>query len=1060
MKEMKKHLVSTFFGLVLTMGVQAQTAAQPTFTEWHDLQVNEINRLTPHTSFFAYDSAEKALKGDKSASERYLSLDGPWRFKWVANANERPQDFFLPSLDDSQWDTLNMPAIWELNGYGDPEYVNIGFAWRGHFENNPPEVPVRDNHVGTYRRVVNIPTNWSGKQVIAHFGSITSCGYLYVNGHFVGYSEDSKVAAEFDITPYVRTGDNLLALQVFRWCDGSYCEDQDFWRLSGVARENYLYCRDRQLHVDDLQLTALPNGQLTEGNLLVDATIQGKGSLLLRLQDKEGKVVATGTLNDKSISMGTTATGAVRRQALLSVERPLLWSAETPHLYTLVVSLVPDRKKEPTEVIAQKVGFRRVEIKNGQLLVNNQPILIKGVDRHEMDPDGGYVVSVERMIQDIRLMKQFNINAVRTSHYPNDPRWYDLCDEYGIYVCAEANQESHGFLYEANPRSALPMFGKQILERNQHNVAMQFNHPSIIIWSLGNESKDGDNFAAAYRWIKSQDTSRPIQWEPGGLGDNTDIFCPMYMSQADCVRYASDPSHTKPLIQCEYSHAMGNSSGGFKEYWDAVRQYPKFQGGFIWDFVDQALHGKDKEGHDIYTYGGDYNDYDPSDNNFNCNGLVTPDRVPSPQMYEVGYFYQNIWVEPVDLERGIIRVKNENFFRDLGNITMQWTLTCDGEFAQGGIVYNLDIPAQQSATVTIPANNFPRFGERFLDVDFRLDEAEPLMEAKQVVAHQQLAFPVTEEVMVDSTSIIRPIQLENKKKGDEITVCGDMWEVCFSKQSGWLTRLSSNGKELLGEGGTLKPNFWRAVTDNDMGAGKQKEFAVWRDPQMNLISITAKMVEKNTRVRVNALYDMPTVKAQLALEYEITRDGEMAVTQRLLTDSTYQGPGLFRFGMVMQMPYSMDKSEYYGRGPHENYIDRKESQRIGIYRQTADEQFFPYIRPQETGTKGDIRWWRQGDGQGRVLEVRSGMVPECALDFGLSRKPLYMSALHVDLSALDEGMEKHQRHQCDVPPSTYTNLYIDGTHAGVGGINSWGAWALPEHQVPYGPQTLSFVLKF
>ena len=1052
---MKKNICSLFFACALASAAQAQT-----FTEWHDLQVNDINRLTPHTTFFAYDSASQALTGDKTASGRYLSLDGPWRFKWVANANERPQDFYLPTLDDSQWGILNMPAIWELNGYGDPEYVNIGFAWRGHFENNPPEVPIRDNHVGSYRRVVSIPADWQGKQVIAHFGSVTSCAYLYVNGHFVGYSEDSKVAAEFDITPFVKEGDNLLALQVFRWCDGSYCEDQDFWRLSGVARESYLYCRDRELHIDDLRLTAQPNADLTEGNLLVDATIHGKGSLLLRLQDSQGNVVATGTVDEKSVLAGSAAPGSIRCQTTLTVQQPLLWSAETPHLYTLVASLVPNRKKEPAEVVVQKVGFRRVEIKDGQLLVNNQPILIKGVDRHEMDPDGGYVVSLERMIQDIRVMKEFNINAVRTSHYPNDPRWYDLCDEYGIYVCAEANQESHGFLYEESPRSALPMFGKQILERNQHNVSMQFNHPSIIIWSLGNESKDGENFAAAYRWIKSQDTSRPIQWEPGGLGENTDIFCPMYLSQEGCVQYAADPSHTKPLIQCEYSHAMGNSSGGFKEYWDAVRQYPKYQGGFIWDFVDQALHGKDKEGHDIYTYGGDYNDYDPSDNNFNCNGLLLPDRQPSPQLYEVGYFYQNIWVEPVDLEQGIIRVKNENFFRDLSNITMQWTLICDGEFSLGGIVYNLNIPAQQSALVAIPLNNIPRHGERFLNVDFLLEEAEPLMEAKQRVAHQQLAFPEADMVVVDPVCRIRPILLENKKKAAEITICGDTWEMAFDKQTGWLSRLSSQGHELLGEGGTLKPNFWRAVTDNDMGAGKQKEFAAWRNPQMNLLSLTAKKVEKGSRVRVDARYDMPDLRAQLALEYEITGDGEMAVTQRLLTDSTYQGPGLFRFGMVMQMPYNMGQSEYYGRGPHENYIDRKESQRIGIHHQTADEQFFSYIRPQETGTKSDIRWWRQGDTQGHVLEVLSGMEPVCARDFGIAEQPLYVSALHVDLSALDEGMEKRQRHQCDVPPSAYTNLFIDGAHAGVGGINSWGAWALPEHQVPYGPHSLSFVLKY
>ncbi len=1044
---------------VASFAMAQTTIQQPTFTEWHDLQVNSVNRLTPHTSFFAFDSADKALKGDKKTSNRYLSLDGPWRFKWVEHANERPQDFFLPTLDDSQWDTMNMPAMWELNGYGDPEYVNVGFAWRGHFENNPPEVPVRDNHVGSYRRTVNIPDSWKGKQVIAHFGSVTSCVYLYVNGQFVGYSEDSKVATEFDITPFIHTGDNLIAMQVFRWCDGSYCEDQDFWRLSGVARESYLYCRDGKLHVEDIRLTALPNSDFTEGQLLVDATIQGKGNLLLRLDDAEGNVVASGMISDKSAVVETTPSGAVRRQATLTVTNPLLWTAETPHLYKLVASLAPARKKEPVEAIVQKVGFRRVEIKDGQLLVNGQPIYIKGADRHEMDPDGGYVVSLERMIQDIKLMKQFNINAVRTSHYPNDPRWYDLCDEYGIYVCAEANQESHGFLYERESRSALPMFARQILERNQHNVAIQFNHPSIIIWSLGNESKDGENFAAAYRWIKSQDTTRPVQWEPAGLGDNTDIFCPMYMSQHDCARYAANPASTKPLIQCEYSHAMGNSSGGFKEYWEAVRKYPKFQGGFIWDFVDQALHGKDKEGHDIYTYGGDYNEYDPSDNNFNCNGLVTPDRVPSPQMYEVGYFYQNIWVEPVDMEQGRIRVKNENFFRDLSNVAMQWSVSRDGEVVGGGMDYDLDVAPQQSTEITLPINELQQGGEGFLNIDFILKNAEPLMEANQRVAYQQLPLPGFEVVMVDTFFSVPHIRLENPKKGDLVTICGDTWEMAFSKQTGWMTHLTADGHELLGNGGSLKPNFWRAVTDNDMGARKQRQLKAWRDPQMNLLSMDAKMVEKNTRVRVNTLYNMPDLKAKLALEYEISRDGLMSVTQRLLTD-TAKGPDLIRFGMVMQMPYDMDRSEYYGRGPIENYIDRKESQRIGIYRQTADEQFFPYVRPQETGTKSDIRWWRQTDAQGRGLKVLSGMMNDSSFYFGLEGKPLYMSALHYDVLALDDGDDKEQRHQCDVPRSQYTNLFIDSDHAGVGGINSWGAWALPEHQVPFGPRTLSFVISW
>jgi beta-galactosidase len=570
----------------------------PTDTEWHDLQVNEVNRLKLHTNYFAYESAEKALAGDRKASANYLSLNGTWKFHFAEAPDKRPSGFFETSYDDAAWKTISVPGIWELNGYDDPVYVNIGFAWRGHFKNNPPQVPLKDNHVGSYRRIINIPNSWDGKQIIAHFGSVTSNIYLYVNGMYVGYAEDSKVAAEFDITPYVKKGDNLIAFQTFRWCDGSYSEDQDFWRLSGVARDSYLYARNEKVQVSNIKLTADLVNNYQDGALSVDLDVKGSPTVDFDLLNANGISVSKHSVEFKGQSHGNVA---------FNIKNVKPWTAETPYLFTLVTTVKKGGKV--IEVIPQKVGFRKVEIKNCQLLVNGQPIYIKGANRHEMDPDGGYIVSRERMIQDIKIMKQFNINAVRTCHYPDDPQWYELCDEYGLYVVAEANQEGHGFGYEDDAPTKKTLFAKQILERNQHNVEMFYNHPSIIIWSLGNETADGPNFTAAFNWIKSVDSSRPIHWERAIKGPNTELYCPMYLPQKACEEYAlsSAPEDQKPLIQCEYNHAMGNSGGGLKEYWDLVRKYPKFQGGFVWDFVDQALRDT-KRG--IYTYGGDYNKYD------------------------------------------------------------------------------------------------------------------------------------------------------------------------------------------------------------------------------------------------------------------------------------------------------------------------------------------------------------------------------------------------------------------------------------------------------------------
>ena len=1025
---------------------KVETPATPTFTEWHDLQVNEVNRLPMHTHFFAYENESKALKGKPAESANYLSLHGDWRFRWVEHADQRPVGFEAEGFDDSSWQTMKIPGLWELNGYGDPVYVNIGFAWNGHFKNNPPEVPIRDNHVGSYRRVVNLPESWQGRQVIAHFGSVTSCIYLWVNGQYVGYTEDSKVASEFDITKYLRPGDNLIAFQVFRWCDGSYCEDQDFWRLSGLARDSYLYARNAERHVDDMRISPDLTNNYRDGRLDLRLTTTGEPTKVNTHFDASGTKVAEG--------MGDSLT--------FEVENPMKWTAETPYLYTLITKLY-ERRKNPEvgkelEVICQKVGFRSVEIRNAQLLVNGKPVLIKGADRHEMDPDGGYIVSRERMIQDIQIMKRLNINAVRTCHYPDDPQWYDLCDQYGLYVCAEANQESHGFGYREDSEAKKPQFARQILERNQHNVSTFYNHPSIIYWSMGNETVDGPNFTAAYQWIKSQDKQRPIHWEQAHGGANSDIMCPMYASPRWCEEYAKNEASQKPLIQCEYDHTMGNSSGGFKEYWDLARKYPKFQGGFIWDFVDQALRGtigadgklklasQQENGTQVFVYGGDFNTYDPSDNNFNCNGIIAPDRKLNPHAYEIAYQYQNIWAEPVDLQKGQLSVFNENFFRTLENYQLQWTLLVDGQKTQEGVIDELDCQPQQRVNVTLPynLNRISGAGDVLLNVAFALKHTEPLMERGQVVAYQQ--FTVSSEPLQlasNRSTKGKRIKVIDKKNMKTIGLQNAYVSVQFDRETGFLTEYSVNGESMLGKGGTLKPNFWRAVTDNDMGAGLQNKFKAWRNPTMKLTLLT---VNKKAAT-VTAAYDMPDVQAQLTLTYVVRPDGSIDVTQQLQAKEGADVSRMFRFGMVMQMPYSMDNSRYYGRGPIENYADRKLSQPIGIYSQTADEQFYPYIRPQETGTKADMRWWEQTQKSGTGLRV-------------VADAPFYASALHYDISELDEGETKHQRHPQQLRPSAFTNLFIDGEHTGVGGINSWSrdAEALPQYRVEYGNKTLSFSL--
>ena len=1021
---MKKQLMTGLFTVL------ALTAGAQTFQEWRNPEINAVNRAPMHTNYFAFENADAAKKANKKQSTNYMTLNGTWKFNWVKDADSRPTDFWKTGFNDKGWDDLQVPAVWELNGYGDPIYVNVGYAWRNQFQNNPPEVPTENNHVGSYRREIVVPASWNGKDIIAHFGSVTSNMYLWVNGRYVGYSEDSKLEAEFDLTPYLKPGQkNLIAFQVFRWCDGSYLEDQDFFRYSGVGRDCYLYARNKK-RIQDIRVTPDLDAAYQNGSLSINLDLKGSGKVDLELVDTQGKQVATATANKSGL-------------VTMNVENPKKWSAETPYLYTLRASM-----QGSNEVIPVKVGFRKIELKGDQILVNGKAVLFKGADRHEMDPDGGYVVSPERMLQDIQIMKQFNLNAVRTCHYPDDNLWYDLCDQYGIYVVAEANIESHGMGYGEKTLAKNPSYKKAHLERNQRNVQRGFNHPSIIFWSLGNEAGDGPNFEQCYQWIKAEDPSRACQYEQARQKDHTDIFCPMYYGYEGMEKYGQRTDATKPLIQCEYAHAMGNSQGGFKEYWDLIRKYPNLQGGFIWDFVDQSCRWKGKDGVMIYAYGGDFNRFDASDNNFCDNGLISPDRVPNPHMYEVGYFYQNIWTTPADLSKGEVNVFNENFFRDLSAYYMEWQVLKDGKIIRTGRVDDLKIAPQETAKITLNIGKTCTCKEWLLNVSYKLKNREGLLPAGFTVAKNQLTLndykaPSMDLKNVETTNVATVVpQIIDNQYHYLIVKCNN-FVAEFNKQNGYLSKYAVDGTEMLKEGAALTPNFWRAPTDNDMGAGLQNKYAAWKNPGLKLVSLNSKT--ENDQIVVNAEYDMKNVSAKLYLTYVINNEGAIKVTQKMTADKNATVSPMFRFGMQMQMPKCFETVEYYGRGPVENYSDRNHSTDLGIYRQSVNEQFYSYIRPQETGTKTDIRWWKQLNAGGNGLKV-------------VGDAPFSASALHYTICSLDDGEQKDQRHSPEVQKADLTNLIIDKAQMGLGCVNSWGALPLPQYMLPYGDYEFTFIL--
>ena len=1046
-----------FLGAVaLVLALNAMAAKDP---KWQDPNFFEENRLPMRSTFIVTPTAEEAVaEHDFSKSPLYRSIGGVWNFYWTANATDpQPVEFWSPKFDDSAWGKMPVPGLWEMNGYGDPLYKNSGYAWHNFYEKNPPYVPTERNAVGSYRHNIYVPSEWRGKQIYVHIGSATSNLSLWVNGEYVGYSEDSKLEAEFEITKYVKAGqENLFAMQIYRWCDGSYLEDQDFFRLSGIGRDCYIYARDKK-HIEDVKLVADLHDNYTKGHLDLNITAtKGVKELRLTLAGPCGKQIKQEVVSVEK--------GKIERCWHLDKVQP--WSAEVPNLYRLTVEVLD--KGATVEAAAFKVGFRKVEIKNAQLLVNGCPVLIKGANRHEMAPNTGYYLTREDMIKDIQIMKELNINAVRTCHYPNSPLWYDLCDEYGIYVCDEGNIESHGMGYKDKTLAKNPLYEAAHLIRDQRMVLRDFNHPSVIYWSLGNEAGNGPNFHKCYDWIKAYDKSRPVAYEQANVIrylknkdkgiHNSDIDAPMYATYDDCIKHSEGKNpYNRPLIQCEYAHAMGNSLGGFKEYWDLVRKYPTYQGGYIWDFVDQALAWRDPVTNELtYRYGGCWNDRDASDENFCCNGFIAANRQYHPSAFEVKQQYQDIWASPVDLTIGRVSVYNEYFFKCLKNVRLVWSLVADGKVVKSGIVEDLKVGPQKKVDVQLGYNAHDIAalkGEVFVNVSFVLKSSEPLLQAGYEIARNQLAVSAYDYAAAFAAA--QPKGVECKKaKGvviDGKRVSGNEFVAEFNAE-GFLSSYIYKGQQLLSK--PVKPEFYRAMVDNDYGVRKNKNtrfnhaaWKLWGEDKPALDKFDAKEL-KDKCVEVKATYKYAKTGATVTLTYTIAPDGTIAVSEKMNKGvSEAKIPSMLRYGMAFAMPEAFDTIEFYGAGPHETYIDRASSALVGVYKQNVADQFWPYYsRPQESGSHCDLRWWRIVDTAGRGFEV-------------VSEAPFQANALPYSMDQFDVHSKNYRKYSQRLVKDGNTYINIDKAQMGVGCVNSWGRLPREEYIISYEDKEFRFVLR-
>lgn len=1047
-----RSLIQPFLLLFLLTGtfiVRAQrftdTTAARRGVPWLDETFIEENRLPMHASFYTYESEAIAAQGDWTRSRFYQSLDGPWRFKYVDRPADLPPGFEQNNYNDSQWPFFTVPGNWEMNGYGFPIYNTAGFEFRYLMKTlDPPAVPLSYDPTAIYRRTVLIPPHWEGKQVVLHIGAAKSNLSVWVNGRYVGYGEDSKLPSEFDITPYLVKGNNLITLKIMRWCDGNYLEDQDMWRLSGITRSCFLAARN-PVHLYDVELIPRLNSACKQATLQVSC-------LLNRMPEKGMKAEITLLKGKQVIASHTQAFDSARLSFSLPVNAPLLWSAETPHLYQALIR-IEQANGRLLEMTTQRVGFRSIEIKNGSLLVNGRSILIKGVNRHEADPLTGQYITREAMLKDIRLMKQYNINAVRTCHYPNNETWLELCDEYGIYVVDEANIESHGMGYDITRTLAnRPGWLNAHLLRVQRMVERDKNHPAVIIWSMGNEAGNGYNFYNCYLWMKQRDSSRPVQYERA-VADyrrytwewNSDIINPMYPTPAAMLAFAqNNPQPKRPFIMCEYAHAMGNSLGNFHDYWQIIRSHKNiFQGGFIWDFADQCFQRVNSKGDTVYTYGGDYEPEEAiTAGNHSAKGIFYANRTPYPHAWEMKKVYQNIHSSLQGTDS--VTIYNEHAFCDLSNISLQWELVVNGQPQEKGEIPNLSILPQQSATLCLPHKKTSG-GEVFMNLTYRTREAAPLVPAGHIVATEQL---LVHAAPLPSCTLQNEGNVSRKERQDKLQFSSSKASITFDKATGAISRYCYQGMELLDTAYAIRPDFWRAPTDNDYGAKTPQKLQAWKQATQTRELLSFQDTILHGLVTVKTVYRLPSVQATLYINYTINAAGKIRVEQQMEAskDSGIKPGVLPRFGMQWILPAGFNQVEYYGRGPQENYQDRYYSAHAGVYKQTVDEQYFPYVIPQETGNKTDIRWFRVSNAKGKGLLIRSDSL-------------FSISALHYFDSDLDNGMKVAQQHAADLIKRPQTQLHIDLKQMGVGGIDSWGAMPLLQYQLPYGDYRFSFVIE-
>ena len=996
--------------------------------DWENPDVVGRNKEPAHCTYLPFEDTQTALRGDSTQSPFYKSLNGVWKFNWVRKPADRPMDFFRNDYDVSQWDNIEVPANWELQGYGVPIYTDVDYP----FPANPPHIPHEYNPVGSYRKNFSIPKSWKGRQVFLYFGGVKSAMYIWINGKEVGYSQGSKTPAEFNITRFIRDGENTLSVEVYRWSDGAYLEDQDYWKISGIERDVYLFSTPNVMIRDFFTLAEIDEFYV-DGQLKVTVEVknylsraQNKYWVQMQLYDVNNRPVFEKSLSTE-IEFEESGEAEVRFERI--IKNPRKWSAETPYLYSTVLSLVNESGKI-LEVVACRTGFRRVEIKGGQLLVNGYPIMIKGVNRHEHEPETGRVVSEEYMMKDIRLMKQFNINAVRTSHYPNVPRWYELCDRYGLYVIDEANIESHGMGY--HPDRTLgnnPDWKKAHLERTIRMVERDKNHPSIIIWSLGNEAGDGVNFEATYSWIKKRDPSRPVQYEQAGIFPHTDIVCPMYRQTHHLEVYLRRGLENRPLIMCEYAHAMGNSIGNLQDYWDYFEKHRELQGGFIWDWVDQGLLATNEAGEAFWAYGGDFGPPGtPSEKNFCINGLVFPDRKLHPHIWEVKKVYQYIKIKPVDLRTGQVEILNTYDFTNIDIFDAVWTVTGDGEEIANGEIPRMDIPPHHSQMVILPLSGIrPEPGkEYFLKLSFTLREPTSLLPEAHEVAWEQFKLPLSKPVPEVDKKKLPKLSLDII--GRNLEVKGRNFSVVFDQTTGEISSWMFKNTELIKDGPV--PNFWRAPTDNDFGWDMPQRLQVWKKagPERTVRKVTAERVNAR-EVKIDVVSSIPAGESKYFTSYRVFGSGDIIVSNRFLPGTT-ELPEMARFGMIITLPVEFENVIWYGRGFHENYWDRKTGAPVGIYSAKVMDLYHPYIRPQENGNRTDVRWVALTNDKGVGL-------------LAVGMPLLNISAHHFRDDDIDPGLEKSQRHTYHVKKRELITLKLDHRQMGVGGDTSWGERARP-----------------